>query len=62
MPGNLFRYCHGTGQVHAPVVGDTIEWEIRLEKGFDTLDSKHHPMGSMAGQRGDYVQIAQTAI
>ena len=29
--------CHGTGQAHAPVVGDTIEWEIRLEKGFNTL-------------------------
>ena len=29
--------CHGTGQAHAPVVGDTIEWEIRLEKGFKTL-------------------------
>ena len=29
--------CHGTGQAHAPVVGDIIEWEIRLEKGFDTL-------------------------
>lgn len=29
--------CHGTGAAHAPVVGDVIEWEIRLEKGFDTL-------------------------
>ena len=29
--------CHGTGQAHAPVVGDIIEWEIRLEKGFETL-------------------------
>ena len=29
--------CHGTGQAHAPVVGDTIEWEIRLEKGFESL-------------------------
>lgn len=29
--------CHGTGQAHAPVVGDVIEWEIRLEKGIDTL-------------------------
>jgi len=29
--------CHGTGQAHAPVVGDVIEWEIRLEKGIDIL-------------------------
>lgn len=29
--------CHGTGAAHAPVVGDVIEWEIRLEKGLDTL-------------------------
>lgn len=29
--------CHGTGQAHAPVVGDVIEWEIRLDKGMDTL-------------------------
>lgn len=29
--------CHGTGQAHAPVVGDVIEWEIRLDKGIDTL-------------------------
>ncbi len=29
--------CHSTGQAHAPVVGDIIEWEIRLEKGMDTL-------------------------
>jgi len=29
--------CHGTGQAHAPVVGDVIEWEIRLEKGIDVL-------------------------
>ena len=29
--------CHGTGQAHAPVVGDIIEWEIRLEKGVETL-------------------------
>ena len=29
--------CHGTGQAHAPVVGDIIEWEIRLEKGLETL-------------------------
>ncbi len=29
--------CHGTGAAHAPEVGDIIEWEIRLEKGMDTL-------------------------
>ncbi|GJM14359.1 MAG: cytochrome [Pseudohongiella sp.] len=29
--------CHGNGAAHAPVVGDYIEWEIRLEKGIDTL-------------------------
>jgi len=29
--------CHGTGQAHAPVVGDVIEWEIRAEKGMETL-------------------------
>ncbi len=29
--------CHGTGQAHAPMVGDVIEWEIRLDKGLDTL-------------------------
>ncbi len=29
--------CHGTGAAHAPEVGDYIEWEIRLEKGLETL-------------------------
>lgn len=29
--------CHGTGAAHSPEVGDVIEWEIRLEKGIDTL-------------------------
>lgn len=29
--------CHGTGQAHAPVVGDIIEWEIRAEKGLEAL-------------------------
>jgi len=29
--------CHGTGAAHAPEVGDIIEWEIRLEKGLETL-------------------------
>jgi cytochrome c5 len=29
--------CHGTGAAHSPEVGDVIEWEIRLEKGLDTL-------------------------
>ena len=29
--------CHGVGQAHAPIVGETIEWEIRLEKGMETL-------------------------
>lgn len=29
--------CHGTGAAHAPEVGDVIEWEIRLDKGMDTL-------------------------
>ena len=29
--------CHGAGQAHAPIVGEAIEWEIRLEKGIDAL-------------------------
>ncbi|PCH63071.1 MAG: cytochrome C [SAR86 cluster bacterium] len=29
--------CHDTGAAHAPEVGDTIEWEIRLDKGMDQL-------------------------
>jgi len=29
--------CHGTAAAHSPEVGDEIEWEIRLEKGMDTL-------------------------
>ena len=29
--------CHGAGQADAPIVGETIEWEIRLEKGMETL-------------------------
>lgn len=29
--------CHSAGQAHAPIVGETIEWEIRLEKGMETL-------------------------
>jgi cytochrome c5 len=29
--------CHGTGAAHAPIVGDVIEWEIRLEKGLETV-------------------------
>lgn len=29
--------CHGTGAAHSPEVGDQIEWEIRMEKGRDTL-------------------------
>lgn len=29
--------CHGTGAAHAPVIGDTIEWEIRQEKGMEGL-------------------------
>jgi cytochrome c5 len=29
--------CHGTGAAHAPEMGDIIEWEIRLEKGLETL-------------------------
>ena len=29
--------CHGTGQAHAPLLGDVIEWEIRAEKGMETL-------------------------
>ena len=34
---NTCYACHGTGAAHAPEVGDIIEWEIRLEKGLDTL-------------------------
>ena len=45
--------CHGTGQAHAPVVGDTIEWEIRLEKGFDTLvQSTINGLNGMMPARG----------
>ena len=29
--------CHGTGAAHSPEVGDQIEWEIRMEKGMETL-------------------------
>ncbi|HAS49821.1 MAG TPA: hypothetical protein DCS33_11160 [Gammaproteobacteria bacterium] len=29
--------CHGTGAAHSPEVGDQIEWEIRMDKGMDTL-------------------------
>ena len=29
--------CHGTDGAHAPMVGEVIEWEIRLEKGMDAL-------------------------
>jgi cytochrome c5 len=29
--------CHGTGAAHSPEVGDQIEWEMRMEKGMDTL-------------------------
>jgi len=29
--------CHGTGAAHAPEMGDIIEWEIRLEKGLETV-------------------------
>ncbi len=29
--------CHGTGAAHSPEVGDQLEWEIRMEKGMDTL-------------------------
>jgi cytochrome c5 len=45
--------CHGTGQAHAPVVGDIIEWEIRLEKGFDTLvQSTINGLNGMMPARG----------
>ncbi|MDP6536407.1 MAG: c-type cytochrome [Gammaproteobacteria bacterium] len=29
--------CHSTGQAHAPMLSDAIEWEIRLEKGMEIL-------------------------
>ena len=29
--------CHGTGAAQAPLLGDVIEWEVRLEKGLDTV-------------------------
>jgi len=29
--------CHGTGAAQAPMLGDVIAWEIRLEKGLDTV-------------------------
>ena len=45
--------CHGTGQAHAPVVGDIIEWEIRLEKGFNTLvQSTINGLNGMMPARG----------
>ena len=45
--------CHGTGQAHAPLVGDTIEWEIRLEKGFNTLvQSTINGLNGMMPARG----------
>ena len=45
--------CHGTGQAHAPVVGDIIEWEIRLEKGFETrLQSTINGLSGIMPARG----------
>ena len=45
--------CHGTGQAHAPVVGDIIEWEIRLEKGLQTLlQSTINGLNGMMPARG----------
>ena len=45
--------CHGTGQAHAPIVGDVIEWEIRLEKGLDTLvQSTINGLNGMMPARG----------
>ena len=45
--------CHGTGQAHAPVVGDIIEWEIRLEKGLETLlQSTINGLNGMMPARG----------
>lgn len=45
--------CHGTGQAHAPLVGDVIEWEIRLEKGLDTLvQSTINGLNGMMPARG----------
>lgn len=29
--------CHGTGMANAPLLGDAIEWEIRMEKGMETV-------------------------
>ena len=29
--------CHGTGAAQAPLLGDVIEWEVRLEKGLDVV-------------------------
>ncbi len=29
--------CHGTGAAQAPLLGDVIAWEIRMEKGLDTV-------------------------
>jgi cytochrome c5 len=29
--------CHGTGAAQAPLLGDVIEWEVRMEKGLDTV-------------------------
>jgi cytochrome c5 len=29
--------CHGTGAAHSTEVGAQIEWEIRMEKGMETL-------------------------
>jgi len=45
--------CHGTGAAHAPVVGDVIEWEIRLEKGLETLvQSTINGLNGIMPQRG----------
>ncbi len=45
--------CHETGAAHAPEVGDVIEWEIRLEKGFDTLvQSTINGLNGMMPPRG----------
>lgn len=50
---NTCAACHDTGAAHAPEVGDVIEWEIRLDKGMDTLvQSTINGLNGIMPQRG----------
>jgi cytochrome c5 len=40
--------CHVTGEAGAPVVGDTAEWQLRLQKGEEAiLNNVLHGVNSM---------------